>query len=83
MRQGSGLLVVAECEPFAASTLHFTAQDFAKATHHHELVPRKEVMLSLDAEHCGLGNSSCGPGVLAKYAVPVHSRILCMSVFDP
>ncbi len=32
-------------------------------------MPRDEVVLSLDAAQCGLGNSSCGPGVLEKYAV--------------
>jgi beta-galactosidase len=70
-KEGRGLIVVAEGEPFAASALHFTAQDLATATHHHGLNPRDEVVLSLDAKHSGLGNSSCGPGVLTKYAVSV------------
>lgn len=77
--EGSGVLVVAEDQPFAASALHFTAQDLAAATHNHELKPRKEVILSLDARHCGLGNSSCGPGVLEKYAVPVQPYSLHIS----
>jgi beta-galactosidase len=67
---------VAEGEPFAASALRFTAQDLAAATHNHELKPRDEVILSLDARHCGLGNGSCGPGVLTKYAVPVQTYSL-------
>jgi hypothetical protein len=46
------------------------AQDLAAKRHHHELQPRAEVILSLDAKMSGLGNGSCGPGVLAKYAVP-------------
>ena len=33
-----------------------------------DLKPRPEVILSLDAAVLGLGNSSCGPGVLKKYA---------------
>lgn len=78
-QEGRGLLVVAEGEPFAASALHFTAQDLAATTHHHKLQPREEVVLSLDARHCGLGNSSCGPGVLAKYAVPVRPYSLHVS----
>jgi beta-galactosidase len=74
--RGSGLLVMAEGEPFAASALRFTAQDLAAATHNHELNPRDEIILSLDARHCGLGNGSCGPGVLTKYAVPVQTYSL-------
>lgn len=69
---GHGLLVTSVDEPFAASALHFTATDLAAAKHHYELKPRPEVVLSLDARQCGLGNSSCGPGVLEKYAVPVQ-----------
>lgn len=75
-----GMLIVAQNGPFAASALHFTAQDLAAATHQHELKPRDEVVLSLDARHGGLGNSSCGPGVLAKYAVPVQTYWLQVSM---
>jgi len=66
----SGLKVVAEENPMAASAIHFTALDLAGARHNYELKPRPEVILSLDAKQCGLGNGSCGPGVLVKYAVP-------------
>jgi beta-galactosidase len=80
-KEGRGLLVVAEKDtPIAASALHFTANDLATATHHHELVPREEVVLSLDARQCGLGNGSCGPGVLTKYAVPVQPYSLHVSL---
>lgn len=78
--EGRGLLVVAEDSPIAASALHFTANDLAVAMHHHELVPRKEVVLSLDARQCGLGNGSCGPGVLTKYAIPVKPYSLHISL---
>jgi beta-galactosidase len=53
----------------SGSALHFTASDLDAATHAYQLHPRKEVILSLDAIMLGLGNSSCGPGVLKKYAV--------------
>lgn len=69
---GFGLLVTTQDAPFATSALPYTAGDLAAATHHHQLRPRPEVVLSLDARHCGLGNSSCGPGVLERYAVPVQ-----------
>jgi beta-galactosidase len=66
---GQGLLVVADSEPLSASALHLTVSDLASAHHAYELKPRPEVFLSLDAAQSGLGNSSCGPGVLAKYAL--------------
>ncbi|MEW6745392.1 MAG: glycoside hydrolase family 2 TIM barrel-domain containing protein [Planctomycetota bacterium] len=65
---GSGLLVVA-ADRLAVTALHFTAEDIDRARHLHELEPRAEVILSLDAAQCGLGNASCGPGVLDKYAL--------------
>jgi beta-galactosidase len=69
---GDGLLIVSEDGPMAISALHFTTADFANARHAFELKPRPEVMLSLDAAQCGLGNSSCGPGVLEKYALTAN-----------
>ena len=56
-------------EQMSASALNFTAEELDEATHAHLLKPRNEVILSLDAIMLGLGNSSCGPGVLKKYAV--------------
>ena len=69
-RHGAGLKISATENPFAFSALHFTAGDLAAARHTAELQPRPEIILSLDAKMSGLGNSSCGPGVLARYAVP-------------
>lgn len=66
---GAGLLVAAK-EPMAFSALHYTAADLDQADHTFELKRREEVILSLDAKHSGLGNGSCGPGVLPKYEVP-------------
>ena len=67
---GGGLKVSAEENPFAFSALHFTARDLASVRHNFELSARAEVILSLDAKMSGLGNSSCGPGVLEKFSVP-------------
>lgn len=53
----------------SGSALHYTVEDMDKATHSYLLKPREEVILSLDAIMLGLGNSSCGPGVLKKYAI--------------
>ena len=67
---GSGLKISTEQSPLSFSVLHFTTADLAAARHNFELQPRAEIILSLDAKMCGLGNSSCGPGVLEKHAVP-------------
>jgi beta-galactosidase len=67
---GAGLRVAAEGRPMAMSAIHFTAADLAGVRHNYELKPRPEAVLSLDARQSGLGNSSCGPGVLEPYAVP-------------
>lgn len=67
---GRGLRVADDDHSMAVSALHFTVADLASVRHSYQLKPRPEVVLSLDAAQCGLGNSSCGPGVLQPYAVP-------------
>ena len=67
---GNGFKISAVKNLFAFSALHFTAQDLATARHNYELKPREDIILSLDAKMSGLGNSSCGPGVLEKFSVP-------------
>lgn len=78
--QGRGLMFEAINAPFSASAMHFTATDLATTTHDVFLNARKEVVLNIDAKMLGLGNSSCGPGVLKKYAIlqvphTLHLRI--------
>jgi beta-galactosidase len=65
---GVGLLFVAD-QPIAASALYYTAHDLDQAKHTYELKRRDHVVLSLDARHSGLGNGSCGPGVLPCYEI--------------
>ncbi len=67
---GTGLKISVVENPFSFSALHFSAEDLALVRHNYELKPRREIILSLDAKMSGLGNSSCGPGVLERYAVP-------------
>jgi beta-galactosidase len=65
-----GLLVAAKEYPMSVSALHYTVEDLIAVKHNYELKPRPEVVLSLDARQSGLGNGSCGPGVLERYSVP-------------
>lgn len=75
-RHGKGIRVDAVEDVFSASALHYTAQDLYKETHDCNLKPRSEIILSLDAAVLGLGNSSCGPGVLKKYAIDKKEHTL-------
>ena len=67
-QEKEGILLVAD-SLFSFSALHFTASDLAAASHTYQLEPRKEIMLSIDAQQRGLGNSSCGPPTLASYCL--------------
>jgi hypothetical protein len=70
---GAGLMALAEPGTagrwLEASAHHYSAADLGAARHTHELVWRDEVYLSLDYAQSGLGNGSCGPGVLPPYQV--------------
>lgn len=65
---GTGVLLVMDA-PLAFSTLRFTPDDLNRAAHTYELKPRRNITVCVDYRHCGLGNGSCGPLVLDKYAL--------------
>jgi hypothetical protein len=69
---GVGLLAVAmdsdrDSPWLNVSVHHFSTEDLTEATHTYELTRRNEVTLNLDYAQSGLGNGSCGPGVLPQY----------------
>ncbi len=74
--KGSGVSITALDNSFSASALHYLATDLVGARHSHRLAPRAETILSIDAIQMGLGNSSCGPGVLTRYAVEKREQRL-------
>jgi len=74
--KNQGLKVEAVDKPFSASALNYSVNDLTNEAHECNLVPRKEVILSLDCAVLGLGNSSCGPGVLKKYAIEKKEHVL-------
>jgi beta-galactosidase/beta-glucuronidase len=63
---GTGLLVIA-MPTMDFSAHRFTARDLEAAKHTYELQRRPEVVLNVDYAQGGLGNGSCGPGVLPQY----------------
>ena len=79
-KTGKGLRFTCTSKQMSGSALHYTAGDLDKATHAYMLKPRKEIVLSLDAIMLGLGNSSCGPGVLKKYAIEKRPYTLDFSI---
>ena len=64
--RGAGLLVTGR-PLFAANAQHYTPHDLTEAEHIHELHMRPEIFLAVDLQQAGLGNGSCGPGVLPDY----------------
>lgn len=78
---GRRFVVQAVDKPFSFSALHYTTHDIASATHDYELRPGPYTILSIDCAVLGLGNGSCGPGVLKKYSIDKtkeHTLILRM-----
>jgi beta-galactosidase len=75
-----GIKVHAIDKTFSASAIHYSVSDLTNETHACNLIPRKEVILSLDCAVLGLGNSSCGPGVLKKYAIEKKEHVLLIRI---
>jgi beta-galactosidase len=71
-----GILIEALENTFSTSALNYSVNDLANEAHECNLVPRKETILSIDCAVLGLGNSSCGPGVLKKYAIEKKEHML-------
>lgn len=68
LTRADGAGVVAMGAPvIEASALPHSAADLDAAFHTNELPERDEVYVQLDHRQSGLGNGSCGPGVLPKY----------------
>jgi len=60
---------VQSAKPVCFSALHFHPQDLTGAFHTHELKPRRETILSIDAAHRGVGTGSCGPDSFEPYRI--------------
>lgn len=68
-RHGKALRIEAVDKPFSFSALPYSAQYIASKSHDYELQDQGKTYLSIDCAVLGLGNSSCGPGVLKKYTI--------------
>ena len=54
---------------FSFSALPYSAKQLADTAHDYELYPNGQTYVSIDCAVLGIGNSSCGPGVLKKYSI--------------
>lgn len=63
-----GLLIVPSDE-MSFTVSHYDDRELVKAKHTNEIIANRFISLSIDAEHRGLGNASCGPDCLTEYKV--------------
>ena len=73
-KKGKKLRIEAVDEAFSFSALPYSAQYIASKTHDYELQEEGRTFLSIDCAVMGLGNSSCGPGVLKKYTIDKNKK---------
>lgn len=79
---GFGLLIETEGQ-VNFSALHNNEDDMIQVSHDFDLIPREEVILDFDYYQKGLGNGSCGPGVLSQYMTPTYGTYTNKLRFTP
>lgn len=72
-QKGHGLCVTSP-DPFIFQALHYTPEELGSRKHDHELIATPRVILNLDCAQLGIGNSSCGPGVLREFTIDPSLR---------
>ena len=73
-KKGKILRIESVDQTFSFSALPYSAQYLASKTHDYELEDQGHTYLSIDCAVMGLGNSSCGPGVLKRYTIDAKQR---------
>lgn len=67
--RGERIIVQALDAPFSFSAIPYTVEEIYKSKYDTDLPASSHTVLSIDCAVLGIGNSSCGPGVLKKYAI--------------
>lgn len=75
-KQGKGWKIDAEDKAFNFAALPYSVAQLYANSHDCDLETEDNVYLNIDAAVLGLGNSSCGPGVLEKYAIKQQPHTL-------
>ena len=73
-KKGKKIRIEAVDDVFSFSALPYSAQYLNSKTHDYELQDQGKTYLSIDCAVMGLGNSSCGPGVLKKYTIDKNKK---------
>ncbi len=68
-KRGKTIRIEAIDAPFSFSALPYSAPYLSSKSHDYELEDQGKTYLSIDCAVLGLGNSSCGPGVLKRYTI--------------
>jgi beta-galactosidase len=75
--KGNGWRITSTSQPFSFTAIPYSVEHLYETTHDCDLVEDSEhIYLHLDAAVLGLGNSSCGPGVLRRHAIPQQPHTL-------
>ncbi len=72
-KYGKGIKIYSD-KPFSFTALEYSPDELSKKKHPHELKKLDGIFFSIDHEILGLGNASCGPGVLEKYEVKPEKK---------
>lgn len=74
-------VTAADGKPFSFSALPYSVQNLYTTSHDCDLEEAPDyIYLNLDCAVLGLGNSSCGPGVLTKYAIIQNEHVLHVKI---
>ena len=57
-------------EEFSFNVSHYTQEELESKAHNFELQPCGDTVLCLDYRQNGIGSNSCGPALIARYAMP-------------
>lgn len=74
--KGRGWLITAEEQTFSFAALPYSVEQLSSVTHDCDLQRENSTYLTLCCATMGLGNSSCGPGVLKKYSIDGSTRTM-------
>lgn len=78
--KGKGYKITALEHPFIFSALPYSVKQLTEKKHDIELQNEGKIFLNIDAAIMGIGNSSCGPGVLKKYALEQKTYTLKFNI---
>lgn len=79
-KNGHGWLISALDNPFTFSALPYSVRQLTETAHDSDLQRGNKTYLNIDTAIMGIGNSSCGPGVLKKYALLDKQYVLHINI---